>query len=714
MGKLPHKAAQYLDQLHRQGASVVFKTEQWTAERLDECLQRGSHSSADDHVDFVRDEMAEFVSQGFWTVLPFRLVKNLRHLRLSPLGVVPQRDRRPRLIVDLSFYGVNDETVKLAPPGSMQFGRALDRILHKIRHSNPKFGPVYLLKIDISDGFYRVGLAPSTAPGLGVVLPQAPNEQETLVAIPLSLPMGWVESPPVFCAVTETATDLANSMLERPTAPRHRLEKQAATMPPVVASAPLSDPVVDARHSSPHRPLPPHRTMQPAPRPVGYVDVYVDDFIGAAQGSRQRLLRIKRHLLHSIDAVFATSADVPGRKEASSVKKLLKGDGSWQTQKVVLGWLIDTIRQTIALPAHRAARLLEIFDRLRGKTRLALKKWQQILGELRSMVLAIPGGRGLFSVLQHGVKMRERNRVTITPSMRDQLDDFEALAQALAERPTRLAEIVPDLPAAIGACDASKLGMGGVWFLPNGECLVWRHTFPPSIQQRMVSSSNMTGDLTNSDFELAGVVAHQDVLAQHVDLRERTIAVLNDNTPAISRCTKGSVSSDSAAAYLLRINSLNQRFHRFLGRYHHISGLANAMADDSSRLFHLTDSLFHSRFQQSYPQEKRWRMCYLRPEMNLALISALQKRRVEPRSFLSEPTHKIGLGRFGKVSAWSSASPLSSITSMTPSPSSKSLPNATGMADSPRARTVSDLVPWSKPFVTSARRWPNWGPLIPV
>jgi hypothetical protein len=103
--------------------------------------------------------------------------------------------------VDLSFYGINKDTVQLAPQEAMQFGRALDRLLYKIRHANPKYGPVYMAKIDISDGFYRIGLTPDTAPKLAVVIPSLEGEPP-LVAIPLSLPMGWVESPPVFCAAT--------------------------------------------------------------------------------------------------------------------------------------------------------------------------------------------------------------------------------------------------------------------------------------------------------------------------------------------------------------------------------------------------------------------------------------------------------------------------------------------------------------------------------
>ena len=78
------------------------------------------------------------------------------NLRISPLGVAPQRDRRPRLIVDYTFSGVIADTLALAPKEAMQFGRALQRVLTTIVHANKKYGPVFLSKIDIADGFYRV------------------------------------------------------------------------------------------------------------------------------------------------------------------------------------------------------------------------------------------------------------------------------------------------------------------------------------------------------------------------------------------------------------------------------------------------------------------------------------------------------------------------------------------------------------------------------
>ena len=39
------------------------------------------------------------------------------------------------------------------------------------------------------------------------------GSREELVAIPINLPMGWNNSPPIFCTVTETVSDLDNAAL---------------------------------------------------------------------------------------------------------------------------------------------------------------------------------------------------------------------------------------------------------------------------------------------------------------------------------------------------------------------------------------------------------------------------------------------------------------------------------------------------------------------
>ena len=219
-------------------------------------------------------------------------------------------------IVDYTFSDVNSETVPLAPREAMQFGRALQRIIQTIVQANPRCGPVHMSKIDIADAFYRVWVQTADVPKLGVALPVAPGNPP-LVAFPLGLPMGWVESPPYFTALTETICDLANAKLadKKNAPPAHRLEQVASTPPA----------------ETPHPPVPCTITPSPSlglasPRPpVGEVDIYVDDFLLLAQTKHQQN-RVLRATPHSIDDVFwpVEPQDPKHRKEPVSVKKNVK------------------------------------------------------------------------------------------------------------------------------------------------------------------------------------------------------------------------------------------------------------------------------------------------------------------------------------------------------------------------------------------------------
>ena len=712
-----HKAIPYLQRLGKRGAPAVMKTKPWSQRKLRRMLKRGSHKSCHEHLEFLREEMAEFVEKGFWTVLPYRCVKHLKNLRLSPLGVVPQRDRRPRIIVDLTFHGVNQDTVQLAPLESMQFGRTLERIIYRLRHANPRFGPTYLAKIDLSDGFYRIRVSTDTIPSLAVVLPHLPGE-EPLVAFPLSLPMGWVESPPYFSAATETVADLANTLPKGSPQLPHRLEKLVETppehdvdLPPVAATSSALPGPTDAL------PLDPLWVFD---TPVDHHDMCVDDFCSAVQGNVHRRRNHQRRLLHSIDAIFRPlqSHDPPSRKDPASHKKLKQGDAYCATRKIILGWTLDAVLSVIALPPHRHTRLLEIFQELRGKRRISIRQWQKVLGELRSMVLAIPGGRGLFSLLQTGFTFSEKNRIRLTRPILDQLADFEHLARDLGSRPTRLSEIVPDYPAALGPVDAAGSGMGGVWLPATTHSrlqpLVWRDRFPSSVQKALVSFSNPTGTITNSDLELAGTIAHQDVLVHEVDCRERTTATLGDNVPSLSWHRRGSTTTTGPAAYLLRLNSLHQRHYRCHGRFDYLPGSANVMADDCSRLWNLTDSAFLQHFQSMCPQPLPWKLCRLRPAMRSSLICALHKQRSEPQSFLDEPKLPLVIGISGRTIAQRLASRPGSMISTIPSRSYKSSLSGYGLENSPPAVTLSDLARWRTTCVPSARRSPGWGPTTHV
>ena len=67
-------------------------------------------------------------------------------------------------------------------------------------------------KIDVADAFCQINLNPADFICMGVLF-LSKKEKRKLIGFPLVLPMGWAESPPAFCAGTETIADLANASL---------------------------------------------------------------------------------------------------------------------------------------------------------------------------------------------------------------------------------------------------------------------------------------------------------------------------------------------------------------------------------------------------------------------------------------------------------------------------------------------------------------------
>jgi hypothetical protein len=105
-------------------------------------------------------------------------------------------------------------------------------------------------------------------------------------------------------------------------------------------------------------------------------------------------------LFHTLDEVLRPkdSDDCDARQELISIKKLRKGDAKWSTTKQMLEWRIDTtVQSTITLPPHRLEQLHTILTSITpDQHRVSIKKWQQMLGELRAMAIAIPGARGIL------------------------------------------------------------------------------------------------------------------------------------------------------------------------------------------------------------------------------------------------------------------------------------------------------------------------------
>jgi len=104
---ISHPAFHLLKHYRSHGVPVRLQSPRWPLARKLAALNRGPHKSAKEHVDFLREEYVGMIQKGHWVLLPAQLLIDHPDLRLSPLGVIPQRDRRPRTISDYTYFGVN-------------------------------------------------------------------------------------------------------------------------------------------------------------------------------------------------------------------------------------------------------------------------------------------------------------------------------------------------------------------------------------------------------------------------------------------------------------------------------------------------------------------------------------------------------------------------------------------------------------------------------
>lgn len=692
----------------KNGAPCVSRAPPWSLARKDAAMRRGSHPSAKHlFASFLQDEMLDMVKRKYWTVVPYRTIRHLPGLKISPAGVVPQRNRRPRTIIDYTFSGVNPTTLQLAAPHAMQFGRAFHRLMQRIAYANPRFGPVHLLKVDLSDGYYRVPLNSRGALNLAVAMPS--TRRAPLVAVPTVLPMGWLESPPYFCMATETIADYTNAQplsLPKP----HFQESDAATL-----DVPLFH-----RISVPA--MPPQLTFS---QPLDFVDVYIDDFMALAQTTAVAT-NLRRRLLYNINDIFranslASDHVEPMRREPISQKKLDQGDAAWKTTATILGWNIDTISGTLQLPPHRLERLQAILHDLLATGTSTVSAWHKLLGELRSMVLAVPGGEGLFSALQVELQthlLAGVHQFPLSAPTLDCLRQWLLLAQSLVDRPTPIIDLVPGPPHYVGASDASGLGMGGIW-LPTSLSadptpFVWRAPFLHSVSSALVSAANPLGTINNSLLELVATIAHEAAICSTSGSLPLTVLSGSDNTAAVSWLRRASVTTLGPLAPLLCLRARLRRAHRLNSTVVSVPGVDNVLADFASRSFHLTDDQFLAAFNARFPLQPSWKLLHTPPAVNSFMTSSLLLSTPQVALCLPEHDQLLQCGPFGVPSVKTSGLTPSFSALPTRYPSYRSLPFVIGGGQYLPAVLQLKSDRWKRPFVPLDRRWPRWDSLTRV
>ena len=676
---LKHPAGNILKQ-YEQGCPVDCG-KPWTRQHIEAALKRGPHISAKQVKarEALRNETMDKVKEGYAKVVKWKDIKHSlpTNFKLSPLAAIPHKSRAFRFILDLSFQlkvdgvslpSVNSTTNKLAIQESMgQLGKVLPRMIYQLANAPEEDGPLLYAKFDIKDGYWRMKVSAENAWHFCYIMlpldPAADNDIDELeIVVPSSLQMGWSESPPYFCTATETARDIAEVNASRAIGSLKQHPLEAHTLPShfeldtVATAAGYKRPQpneIAAHHTALHK------------RPKHNIEVYVDDFILAVQTLDPEALRhYSRAMLHAIHEIFPPPS-VSGHQgeDPVSVKKLLQKEGLWEHRKEVLGWIFDGITKCIELPETKATKILQQLKTTLRKKAVKLNDFQKLVGKLRHASLGIPAGKGLFTPINHALKGDPAFvKLPNNSDLKLALHDWLYLIKDVASRPTSTKELVVGEPDYLGYCDASGIGAGGVWFGVHAELdpIVWRVEFPHDIRDRLVSESNPTGDITNSDLELAGLVLHWLVLEYVVDdLRHKHVAMYCDNTPTVAWANRLASKNSKIAGRLLRALALRQRTRRASPLLSiSIAGEDNVMADVASRsfrgnnaktTFEVSNNDFLTYFNSQFPlpQNLQWKQFHLASKVTTRVISEMQNKPLNMESWLRLPTKGGSIGTTG-------------------------------------------------------------------
>ena len=656
---LEHPAAAALLQ-YATGGCPTNAGRPWTITEMQAAIDRGPHASALDPeaIEYAMAEATAKQQRGQCRIVSWDDIKHdpPPELKISPIALIPHKSRKFRAILDLSFRlrlqqgkfipSVNESSVKLAPRAACtQLGHSLTRIIHAFAEADGN-EKIFMAKWDIKDGFWRLDCQQGEEWNFAYVLPQPPGSPPKLV-VPTSLQMGWIESPPFFCAASETGRDVATQYIDMPVGalPRHKFEHHTMSAAEVAI-------------------LPDGTDWSPA----GFaylLEVYVDDYIALAIPTTQAQLRhCANGVLHGIHDVFP--ADDDDDEDPISLKKLKQLEGQWALQKELLGFDFDGEEKTLWLASEKRQALLTILKgwiRSSRDTRVGVpfSEFQSVVSKLRHAFTSIPAGKGLLSPF-NGVLRKQppfvylrRNKQLFTA-----LRDARALLRESTLAPTKCIELVSGTPAFVGIKDASRHGVGGVIVGHTGACVptVFRVEWPADISNNVRSKSNPNGKLTNSDLEMAGLLLLWLVMEEVCKPQPGAhCAVFSDNSPTVSWTQRLAAKSSLVAGQLLRALALRLKTSNVSPLTPlHIPGPENSITDIPSRSFgserkwHCNSddellNLFNSHFP--LPNQSSWTVFRPSPRIVSRVISVLRMQHTEMDEWRRLPAAGKLIGRVG-------------------------------------------------------------------
>ena len=116
----------------------------------------GAHISVHKEWDFMWMEILEQIISGYIVVFTIITLEDLPRLYISPVDVISQTERRPRMSYEFLWSGKNSIVGASISLKAIYFDLYLCRVLYFILEADPLFWTVYLCKVNLLGSYMRI------------------------------------------------------------------------------------------------------------------------------------------------------------------------------------------------------------------------------------------------------------------------------------------------------------------------------------------------------------------------------------------------------------------------------------------------------------------------------------------------------------------------------------------------------------------------------
>lgn len=431
-------------------------------EDLQIMLQLGNHKSAEIHASVLNSAIAEEVSRGWMLPLPSSIASELPHAIIAPMGVAVRQviDEEKgqlvgtfRITHDQSFNAVkgtsrsvNDRILQgLLTP--CKFGRCMHRFSHAIlflRQSSPD-ERIFITKADGKAAYRRLHLSGQQALQSLVII-------GTTIFVALRMTFGGAANPSRWSDLSEMMCDLANDIVRNPGWEHTTMQSPHQALVPILPETLDSNvPIATC----------PELAVEAPTDYMPKCDVYLDDILAASKESDlPRLSALLAFVVHIFGRPNHPEDAFP-RDDLLSLKKF-EHEGRPSECKIVLGWLLDTRRLRVSLPALKAAAWsASINTILKPNRKTTAPELASLIGRLSNAATIIPQARHFLSRIRRAEwKAAKTRTVTLTADQRMDLRLWLQFLEQAKLGVSLLCFAIRD-PTTFHRTDACPHGLGG-------------------------------------------------------------------------------------------------------------------------------------------------------------------------------------------------------------------------------------------------------------